>query len=74
MTSVDSTVVEEELRSGPCTFLQAVTSADLTLVEEELRSSPYTFLLVMGQVQTLPWWWQSTEVVPVPSYLSCDKC
>merc|ERR1711942_373496 len=44
-------------------------SADSTLVGAELRRGPPTILLVLGQVLTLPWWWQSLEVVPVPSYL-----
>ena len=47
----------------------AGTSADLTLVVAELRSGPCTFQLTLGQVLTLPLWWQSLEVVHVP--LTC---
>merc|ERR1711954_103972 len=34
------------------------------LVVTELRRCPPTILLVLGQVLTLPWWWQSLEGVP----------
>ena len=49
-------------------------SADSTLVGAELRRGPPTILLALVQVLTLPWWWQSLEVVPVPSYLHWGKC
>ena len=74
MTSADSTLVVAELRRGPCTFYLHVTSADFTLVVAELRRGPPTILLVLGQVLTLPLWWQSLEVVPVLSYLHWGKC
>ena len=65
-----------ELISGPCTFLLALGQVltNSTLVVGELKSGSYTFLLILGYVLTLPWWWQSIEVVLVPSDLSCDKC
>ena len=52
----------------------ARTSVYSTLVVAELISGPCTFLLALGQVLTLPWWWQSSEVVPVPFYFRWDKC
>ena len=54
----------------------AGTSADSTLVAAELRSSPCTSLLALGQVLTLPWWWQSSEVVlylPTYAWTSADS-
>ena len=38
-------------------------------VVAELRRGPPTILLALGQVLTLPWWWQSLEGVPLPFYL-----
>ena len=52
----------------------AETSADSTLVVAELTSVPSTFLLALEQVLTLSWWWQSSEVFLVPSYLCWNKC
>ena len=40
-----------------------MTSADSTLVVAELRGGLCSFLLALWQVLTLPWWWQSLEVV-----------
>ena len=51
----------------------ARTSANLTQVVAELRCSPSTSLLALEQVLTLPWWWQSSALVPVPSYLRLNK-
>ena len=36
----------------------------------ELRRGPPTILLALGQVLTLPWWWQSLEGVPLPFYFT----
>ena len=52
----------------------AGTSVDLTRVLVELSSGPSTFLLALEQVLTLPWWWQSSAVVPVHLYLHWNKC
>ena len=49
-------------------------SADSTLVVAEHRSGPCTFLLKLWQVLTQPWWWESQDMVPIPSYLYSDKC
>ena len=52
----------------------AWTIADFTLVVVELKSGPCTFLLALEHVLTLPWWWENSEVVTVPSYLCWNKC
>ena len=43
-------------------------------VSEWVDGSVIEWMVALGQVLTLPWWGQSSEVVPVPSYLWWDKC
>ena len=64
----------KQLSQNKCFDLSTGASADSTQVVAELRRGPPTILLALGQVLTLPWWWQSLEVVPVPSFLHWGKC